>query len=275
MGRCWAKRWTLPHRQANVRQAILRCSFPQPPNRRHRLIFSKSQTDAQTSKYRILRVCFAMASPDAPRTTSAPAPVRGIDRQASGETRLRLDTSQLVSSPRRPARQQPPDRTRNRLLRSPGARTLTVEVQTPELTIAPRHRLAQPPCDTMLPLACHPGVHLRHRSTNSRGCLARQRRPAQPPCDTKTPLVRSPGYALAAVVQIPEGVLRVGIALFCRLAIPKRSLSNLSSVPMHNKLRTKRAMAVIVQVPQGVLRVGGALLSRLAKPINRLSVARL
>jgi hypothetical protein len=37
-----------------------------------------------------------VASPDAPQTTSAPVPVRGIDRLASGVTRLHLDPSLTV-----------------------------------------------------------------------------------------------------------------------------------------------------------------------------------
>src|ERR1035441_8501927 len=87
---------------------------------------------------KIVNASIIVASPDAPQTTSAPVPVRGIDQQVLGETRLRLGISQPVSSSRRPARQQPLDRTRNRLLRSPGAH-LGRRRTTPRVTIARRH----------------------------------------------------------------------------------------------------------------------------------------
>jgi hypothetical protein len=51
-----------------------------------------------------------VASPDAPRTTSAPAPVRGQDRLASGGMRFRLDNTQRIAPARRHAHQQPLDR---------------------------------------------------------------------------------------------------------------------------------------------------------------------
>jgi len=137
-----------------------------------------------------------MASPDAPQTTSALVPVRGIDRQVLDETRLRLDTSQPIPRKRgRPACQQPPDRTRNRLLRSPGARLDRRDINS-LVTFARQRSLVQPPCATTLRLAHRPGARLYPCSTNTRGFLARQHHPARPPCDTKAPPERNPGTHL-------------------------------------------------------------------------------
>src|SRR5271165_2740603 len=133
-----------------------------------------------------------VASPDAPRTTSAPASVRGIDRQESSETQLRLDTSQSIQRRKRPGCLQPLHQAKNRLPRSPGAHH-DPSSTNPRGGIAPRRHPAQQPCETRLPLVHHPGAHLDPCSTNSRGCLARQSRPAQQPCDTKMPPQRNPG----------------------------------------------------------------------------------
>src|SRR5271157_5042979 len=142
---------------------------------------------AAEQTYRII-----VALPDAPQTTSAPASVRGIDRQESSETRLRLDTSQSTQRRKRPGCLQLLHQAKNRLPRSPGAHH-DPSSTNPRGGIAPRRHPAQRPCETRLPLAHHPGAHLDPCSTNSRGCLARQSRPAQQPCDTKMPPQRNPG----------------------------------------------------------------------------------
>src|SRR5664279_542539 len=89
-----------------------------------------------------------------------------------------------------------------------------------------------------------------------------------PPCpDLATPkrhlgVVLGHSLVLPLLVPNPKVVLRVGVTLFSRLAIPKRSLS----IVLGN------AVALVVRKPKVVLRVGVTLFRRLAKPENGLSV---
>ena len=135
-----------------------------------------------------------MALPDAPQTTSAPASVRGIDRQESSETRLRLDTSQSIQ--RRSVQVASNRYIKPKIgFRVVLGHTTTPEVQTPEVVLRPGV--------TLLSSLAKPGCRLR--------------------------IIL--GHTLTLVVQIPEAVLRVRVVLLSRLAIPKRSLS---IVPMHD-----------------------------------------
>ena len=135
-----------------------------------------------------------MASPDAPPTTSAPVPVRGIDRQASGVTRLHLDASQPIPSAVGTARQRPLDRARNRLLRNLWARPGRCRIKSPDQA-APGHCPAQLPCAAKRLPGCSPWVHPDRCRTEPQDHAAPWAHPAQPLCETKA----QPGRSLGGV----------------------------------------------------------------------------